>query len=217
MNPDQDRGVVEKYFDVVMRYDPRRKIVWREIAKFVQRFISADAAVLELGAGYCDFINHIVCGRKYVLDINPNVGKYADGSVEIVIGSCLELEKVRTSRLDVIFASHLLEHLERREIITLLRKCKERLQGGGKLILLQPNYRYAYREYFDDYTHVTPLDHMSLGQMLEVCGFTIVTMQPRFLPYSMNSGLPTTSWMVYLYLRLPFKIFAKQMFCVAEA
>ena len=82
-------------------------------------------------------------------------------------------------------------------------------------MLGQPNYRYAYREYFDDYTHVTPLDHMSLTQLLTVSDFQVTHVEPKFLPYSMKSRLPTAGWLVSLYLHLPLRLSAKQMLCVA--
>jgi hypothetical protein len=56
------------------------------------------------------------------------------------------------------------------------------------LSVIQPNFRYAYREYFDDYTHVAIFTHVSLCDVFRASGFDIVDVKPRFLPLSIKSG-----------------------------
>lgn len=40
------------------------------------------------------------------------------------------------------------------------------LRRSGRLILIQPNFRYAWREYFDDYTHRAVFTDVSLPALL---------------------------------------------------
>ena len=82
--------------------------------------------------------------------------------------------------------------------------------------ILQPNYRRAYKEYFDDYTHVTVYSDVSLCDFLEAHGWRVIECVPGFLPFSLKSGLPVQPWLIRLYLRLPWKPLAKQMFVRAE-
>ena len=83
---------------------------------------------------------------------------------------------------------------------------------------MQPNFRYAYRHYFDDYTHRSMFTHVSLAEpaaLARVCASLRV--EPRFLPYSMReSRLPVTPWLVRAYLRSPIKPRAGQMLLVAQ-
>ena len=58
--------------------------------------------------------------------------------------------------------------------------------------MLQPNYRYAYREYFDDYTHVAVYSHISLADFLVANGWEVIEVQPRFLPLTVKSRLPVS-------------------------
>ena len=51
---------------------------------------------------------------------------------------------------------------------------RRKLSPNGSLTILQPNYRYAYREYFDDFTHVSIYSHVSLCDFLMANGFEIV-------------------------------------------
>ncbi len=199
-----------------MPYDPRREVVWKQLAKYVEAQLGECDSVLELGAGYCHFINNFQCRSKYALDIASVTEQYANSDVTVVQGTCLKLCQLLDRQFDVIFASHLLEHLDRAQIESLLEQIHKSLSSSGKLVVLQPNYRYAYREYYDDYTHLTPLDHVSLSQLLQASGFRIALLEPRILPYSMGSTLPVFGWLVRLYLNSPWRPFAKQMFCIAE-
>ena len=59
------------------------------------------------------------------------------------------------------------------------------------MIVVQPNFRYAYRQYFDDYTHRSTFTHVSLANLLRSKGLRVLHVEPRFLPYSMReSRLP---------------------------
>jgi hypothetical protein len=81
---------------------------------------------------------------------------------------------------------------------------------------LQPNYRYAFREYFDDYTHITVWSHVSLADFLVANGFEIVELLPRFLPLTVKSRLPVWPFLIWAYLALPIKPLGKQMLVVAK-
>ena len=50
--------------------------MWGPLCAYLQRYIAPVDTVLELGAGYCDFINQIRAGKKLALDVNPEVAKY---------------------------------------------------------------------------------------------------------------------------------------------
>jgi hypothetical protein len=91
------------------------------------------------------------------------------------------------------------------------------LRRGGRVILIQPNFRYSWRSYFDDYTHRSIFTDVSLPAMLRAAGFNIEKVQPRFAPYSMQgTRVPLTSWLVKAYLLSPIKPAAGQMLVIAR-
>ena len=91
------------------------------------------------------------------------------------------------------------------------------LKPEGRLIVIQPNFRYASKQYFDDYTHRAVFTDVSLPNLLRAHGFQIDHVQPRFLPYSMrHSRLPIRPWSVRAYLASPIKPFAGQMLVIAH-
>jgi hypothetical protein len=96
---------------------------------------------------------------------------------------------------------------------------KRVLKNKGKIILMQPNYRLAYKTYFDDPTHKKVFSDSALESFLINYGFKIVLKKPRFLPFSLNSRpsiIPVFPWLIRAYLYSPFKPFAGQMLFVAE-
>ena len=91
------------------------------------------------------------------------------------------------------------------------------LKAEGRLIVIQPNFRYASKQYFDDYTHRSTFTHVSLANLLRSKGLRMLRVEPRFLPYSMReSRLPVKPWLVRAYLRSPIRPLAGQMLLVAE-
>jgi len=96
-------------------------------------------------------------------------------------------------------------------LASLLDQLQHKLRPGGTLNLLQPNFRFAYREYFDDYTHVTIYSDRSLCDFLEAHGFRVIECRPRFLPLTVKSRWPVSPLLIQLYLLSPWKVMGKQM------
>jgi SAM-dependent methyltransferase len=206
----------ESYFETRLPYDRRRRVLWQVLARHVfQAYVPSGGTVLELGAGYCDFINSIEAAEKYALDIWPGMAEYADAAVKPIIGDVTAIDRLAEGSVDLIFASNLFEHLDKETLAMCLGLVRRKLRRGGRLIALQPNYRYAYREYFDDYTHVSVWSHVSLSDYLGALGFVIERVSPRFLPLTIKSRLPVLPILIRAYLASPIKPMAKQMLLVA--
>lgn len=203
----------EKYFKSRFSFDPKRDKIWEIIAGYLQREIKEDSCVLDIGAGYCGFINNIKAREKHALDIF-DIREYADDDILVHIQPCTNLENLRS--FDVIFASNLFEHLIKDDFEKTLQGIKRILKDKGKLIILQPNFRYAYREYFDDYSHQLIFTDVSMCDVLKNNGFTIKKVIPKFIPFSLKSNLPKSPFLLRIYLALPVRPFAKQMLIVAE-
>ncbi len=204
------------YHETRFTADPARADVWKRVIAALLRTgaIQPVRAALELGAGYCEFINHVPAGERYAIDISPLVGTYAAAGVRPFVQPCQDPFPLADGSVDLIFASNLFEHLTHAEIDRTLAEARRVLTAEGRLVLMQPNYRFCAREYFDDYTHVTVFSHVSLADYVVSRGFICLRVVPRFLPFSMKSRLPTWGWLVSLYLRLPVRPFAKQMLLV---
>jgi ubiquinone/menaquinone biosynthesis C-methylase UbiE len=207
--------VTDAYFNSRFTEDPRRDAIWVHIVRHLARWIPDDAAVLDVGAGYCSFINNVKAARRVAVDLYADLEKYAAPGVETVRTSAINLQAFRDGEFDVVFASNLLEHLSRADIDAALGEFHRVLKAGGRLLLVQPNYRLRPGEYFDDYTHLTPLSDRSLPDLLKASGYEVLEVQGRFLPLTMKSRAGALGFLVPLYLRSPVRPFAGQMLVVA--
>ena len=117
---------------------------------------------------------------------------------------------------DIVFSSNLFEHLREEELDSLIQKISKILKIKGKLIIIQPNYYYAYKEYWDDFTHRKAFSHVSLSDFLVSKGFKINRLEKKFLPYSFKSIFPKSYFLTKLYLLSFWHPFAKQMLIIAE-
>jgi SAM-dependent methyltransferase len=174
--------------------------------------------VLEVGAGYCEFINNITADRKLAVDLNPDTRRHADPDVQVFLTSSTDLAAIPSASVDIAFASNFFEHLDRADIVLTMREVARVLRKRGRFLVLQPNYRYCHRDYWKFFDHVTALDLHSLAEALETSGFRVVQTIPRFLPYTTKSHLPKSPALVKAYLRLPlaWRVFGQQAFVVAE-
>lgn len=195
--------------------DPARQGVWREIGAYLQRYAPREGAVLDLGSGYCDFINAIQAKQRFALDRYQDPAEFIDAGVVALQADAADLSGV-TAPLDMVFSSNLLEHLTPEHGAKVADAVFEALAPGGCWVLLQPNFRYCATTYFDDYTHRTIYTHVSLADFLRAHGFRIERVEPRFLPFSMNSRAPKWPLLVRAYLRSPWRPRAKQMLIVAR-
>lgn len=209
--------MTDGYHETRFRADPRRDVLWRTLcdAYFAAR-VPPDATVLDLGAGYGHFINNIRARRRIAIDRWPGLATHVDTGVEAIIGEVTDLSAIEDGAVDYAFASNLFEHLSQADFALVLANLRRKLSRRGELTILQPNYRYAYREYFDDYTHVAVYSHVSLGDFLAANGFVVTSVRPRFLPLTVKGRLPVHPVMIRAYLRSPIKPLGKQMLLTAR-
>jgi SAM-dependent methyltransferase len=198
----------------------RRKRVWRVLCREVfDKLSSPQDTVVDLACGYGEFINAVTAGRKIAVDLNPDSPRHLDPSVEFHARPALELGRIGTNIADLLFTSNFLEHLrDKSECDALFEQVLQVLKPGGRFVVLGPNIRYAYREYWDYYDHYLPLSHLSLAEGLGQAGFELERVIPRFLPYTMNSRMPTADVLVWAYLKLPlaWRVLGKQFLVVAR-
>ena len=205
------------YHQTRFTFDKRRETLWRSLFKFYfRRWIREDDCVLELGAGYGHFINNVNARRRIAIDLWPELLTFLQAGVEGHVGTVSDLSFLENDSVDFVFASNLFEHLTQDELSRVLLQIKPKLSARGLLCALQPNYRYAYREYFDDYTHITVYSHVTLCDFLRTCGYEIVECKPRFMPFTVKSSAIVSPILIWLYLNSPLKPLGKQMLVIAR-
>ena len=196
-----------------------RKQVWKVLSSFFSKWISPDATVLDLGCGYCEFINSVSARRKYAMDLNPAASTLAAPGVTVIQQDCSIAWDIAPNTLDAVFTSNFFEHLpDKAALEATLGNAWRSLRAGGTLVMMGPNIKYVPGEYWDFFDHYIPLTELSLGEVLRKCGFEIEVCEGRFLPYTMSQGRTYPILMLKAYLAMPWvwPWFGKQFLIVAR-
>jgi SAM-dependent methyltransferase len=183
-----------------------RDKVWKELTRvFFSRWIDPADTVLDLGCGYGEFINNIPAAYKLAMDLNPDAEKHLAKGVKFIQQDCSAPWPVDENSLDAVFTSNFFEHLpDKRCLNKTLRQALRSLKPGGKLIAVGPNIKFLDGEYWDFYDHHIYLTETSLGEALEVEGYVIDKIVPRFLPFTMVDAPEYPMIFVRLYAALPW-------------
>lgn len=215
---DHPGAPADAYHAVHLPVDAARARVWQVIAAHLAPWVPPGAHVLEIGAGYCSWINAVAAGRRVAIDRWPEMPRHAAPGVQpVILDAATELRSLGTGQFDVVLASNILEHFEPDTAARVVGDVHAVLRFGGRFLVIQPNFRHAYREYFDDYTHRSVFTDVSLANLMRATGFAIERVEPKFLPYSMrNRRVPAAGWLVRAYLASPVKPRAGQMLVIGR-
>ncbi len=214
------KHVTNIYADRFDKNTEQRNILWKILCEdFFQKFIDKNETVLDLAAGYCEFINHIEAKHKIAVDLNPKTRKMANKNVKVYEALSTSLPKTLTGKVDKVFTSNFFEHLDSKdELMSTLKEVNRVLKSDGSIMVLQPNIKLVGGEYWDFIDHTLPITEKSLAEALVLNGFEITYQKTRFLPYTASAGKPIVPLFVKLYLRLPIAHYflGKQTFMVAK-
>lgn len=200
------------YHRTRLQHDPRRRMLWQTLVNSIfQKEISPDFVVLELGAGYGEFINSVKARRRLAVDVWPGMLSHLEPGVEGLVTDIAQLDKIEDNSVDYVFSSNCFEHVSREKLVACLAQLQRKMKPGAQLSIVQPNFKYCSRDYFDDYTHISVYTAQSLGDLLEASGFKVTRYLPRFLPLTLKSRWLVHPLLIRLYLASPVKPFAGQM------
>lgn len=137
------------------------------------------------------------------MDRWTGITEYLNPGVRAEISEITSLKGIADRSVDFVFASNIFEHLTQADLALCLSEVRRVLRPGGTINIVQPNYRFCYAEYFDDYTHLASYSDRSLSDFLSANGFKVLTCTPRFLPLTIKSRLPVFPLLIraYLYVR----------------
>jgi len=206
-----------------LRFAPmshRRDTVWQILTKhFFQELCEQKGSLLDLGAGWGEFVNHIQVDTKYAMDLNPQTREKLGSGITFLEQDCSDVWPLNENALSTVFTSNFFEHLPTKATLqSTLKQAYRCLKPGGRLICLGPNIKYLNGQYWDFWDHYLPLSDWSLAEILKMTGFEIERQVPRFLPFTMVNRPEPHAMLVKLYLKMPlaWKIFGKQFLVVAR-
>lgn len=193
--------------------------IWREIARYLQRYVPVDSVVLDVACDRGAFIKNIDAGQKWATDVRDVRGQLPP-DIRFVQAEGLSLAQLLPrSHFDTVFMSNYLEHLPSGDaVVQQLLVARELLKDSGSVIVLQPNLRLIGERYWDFIDHKVPLTDRSLVEAAELAGFATEALVVRFLPYTTKSRLPRHPLLVraYLAMRPAWLLLGKQTLFVGR-
>ena len=196
-----------------------KEAIWRELGRFLQRYIKPDARVVDIACDLGYFIRNIQAAERWATDIR-DVSAALPKDVRFVPASGLDLDEVLPNNyFDIAFFSNYLEHLPSTEaVLQQLRVTHAILKPGGTVVILQPNIRLIGGAYWDFIDHQTALTEKSLAEAAVMAGFKTKKVIARFLPYTTKSRIPQHPLLVRAYLNFPpaWLLLGKQTLYIGE-
>jgi hypothetical protein len=202
------------------KFEVERDRIWKVLTRsYFQRWVRSTDAILDLGAGYCEFINNIQAKEKFALDLNSATRFKARPDVKVFSEDVCGRWAIASGTIDVVFSSNFFEHLRSKEDLRhCLHEAYRVLHDNGLIIVMGPNIRFCSDVYWDFFDHHLPLSDRSMAEALELAGFETQVIIPRFLPFTMAGKRPPSPLLVRLYLLMPifWRVLGKQFMIVGR-
>ena len=197
------RKLYDRRFGAELR--ARKDSLWKVLcADFFQKYVAERTpSSISAPATASSSTTFAPC-RKFAVDLNEDTPESAASDVTVLLTEADKMTQFEDNTVDVVFTSNLFEHIRSKdELVSILHEVHRVLKPGKQLLVLMPNIRYAFREYWDYYDHHLPLSHHSLSEVLTFTDFDVTEVRSRFLPYTFKTRLPQTDFLLRLYLTAP--------------
>lgn len=181
--------VTYSYVDFETRFRGDSGAVADEQRTWLPFFADAPGPVVDLGCGRGEFL--ALLGEAGVpcwgVDLSPEMAaaarvRGADVREEPLLA---HLEGLAPASLGGIFMAHVIEHLPRPDVLTVIALASSRLRPGAGIVIetLNPQCVFAHGPFTMDLTHEWPIHPQTLRFLLEAHGFVdIVPHYRQYLP-----------------------------------
>lgn len=142
--------------------------------------VEKTSAILDLGCGYGSFLSFLQ-SKKYTnvtgVDLSTqeiSICKRLFKSYNFVQEDILNFVSNTNQKFDVVYLSHVIEHIKKEDLFVFLEGVKRMLNDQGIFVIIAPNsgaYFNAAANRYGDLTHEIGFTELSLRQVLMVAGF----------------------------------------------
>jgi hypothetical protein len=80
------------------RFDSKQRktklALWKVLIEgFLQKHVGQESIILDIGGGYCEFINQVQAQEKYLIDLNPDYKILANPDINLLNINILNLNE----------------------------------------------------------------------------------------------------------------------------
>ncbi|GGE40318.1 hypothetical protein GCM10007276_17050 [Agaricicola taiwanensis] len=157
------------------KYDAARQIMLKERVFVTFDALRRHAGLAGLNAGQS--LLDLGTADGALVKVAQSRGLYAVG-LDVTDGINFETDRLPhdDDTFDTVTGVSLIEHLRSPNVM--LNEIMRVLKPGGAAIFVTPNWRFSYRIFFNDPTHVHPYTDASMRFLLTGAGFDRVTVVP---------------------------------------
>ena len=139
--------------------------------------------ILDIGCGRGNFINFSNKRKSvYGIDIDKNMVKFCSKrGLKVKFGNITKIP-FRDKFFDGIYCRHVVEHLDRDELIKASEEIYRVLKNNGFCIIITPNFIYDIKEFYSDPTHVSPFTEKRAKLLFNRFKEVKVTYHPYYIP-----------------------------------
>jgi 2-polyprenyl-3-methyl-5-hydroxy-6-metoxy-1,4-benzoquinol methylase len=121
------------------------------------------------------------CGDKSFIDFLKGIGIQAEGCD--IDTTNFETDKLPYSNdnFDHIMLYSVIEHVQNSDHF--LIEIKRILKKDGNLIIITPNFKYCFKSFYDDPTHIKPFTVIGLEKILKIYDFKNIFIRPWTVNY----------------------------------
>ncbi len=168
-------------------------ITFKRLLKLIKlKHMTSQSKLLDLGSGDGSFVN--VCRNNEIDAIG------LDGSSNEINFENDKL-KFENETFDMVTLISVIEHINNPSNI--LKEIFRILKKKGILIIVTPNFKYSFKNFYDDPTHIRPYTDKSIGSLMELYNFKTLKVVPMLV------NKPLFFWKIpfsfYISSILPFK------------
>src|SRR5262245_63966049 len=113
MTPEPSSGTISELYERRFSAADReaKDALWRVLCvDYFQRWVSPDACLVDLGAGMCEFVNHIRARERWAVDSDPQLARRAAPGVKTHCGPANDPGCPAADTVDSAFASNVFNH-----------------------------------------------------------------------------------------------------------
>ncbi len=204
--------------DIEAGYAYYRRLYRRNYARLLPSDRESEILVLSSGVGYfLDFLKEMGFLKARGIDSDPEKVAYAlRKGFNTEHGNAFDFLEDTEQRFDLIVAEQEINHLTKEEVLILLKRARDRLRDGGRLILNSTNYANpltSIDHFAHNFNHFSGYTEESLNTILRYSGFTSVLCYPIdnyvFYGNPLNWVAKLITALFSLFFRITFKLYGK--------
>lgn len=175
--------------EILLLLNKNKALLDYNFGKFFEAKISKKSCILDLGCGYGSFLYFLQShqyGNVTGVDLSTeeiNLCNKFFKSYKFFQADIFDYINNTKDKFDVIYLSHVLEHIKKERVVEFLESVKNILTTNGFFILIVPNsaaYFNSAANRYGDLTHEVGFTDKSLKQVLMTAGFSSIEIENYF-------------------------------------